>query len=94
MRYGTLPPTCQDMFQHSIESTTDEAFDLADIWFKGPTESQGMITDPFAIISDQSGGKSGPSSGSADKRPALIKTCEGQKKLTGKLEIMKVTVGD
>ena len=82
------------MFQRSIESATDEAFDLADIWFKGLTESEGTIKDPFAIISDKSGGKHGPSSVSADKRLPLIKACEGVKKVTAQPDIMKVTVSD
>ena len=82
MKDGTLPPTWQDMCQQSSESATDEAFDLVDIWFKGLTESEGTIKDPFAIISDQSGGKSCPSSGSADKRPTLNKDCEGEKKVS------------
>ena len=67
MRDGTLPPTWHYMCQHSIESATDEDFYLEDIWFKGLKESKGMTKDPFAIISDQSGGKSGLSFGSADE---------------------------
>ena len=72
----------------------DEAFDLAEIWFMGLTELEGMIKDPLAIISDQSGGKHGPSSGSSHKRPTLIKACEGVKKVTAQPDIMKVNVGD
>ena len=53
---------------------------MADIWFKGMTELEGMIKDPFAIISDQSGGKLVPSSVSADQRPPLIKAFEVVKK--------------
>ena len=82
------------MCQQSIESGTDESFDLVDIWFKGLTESEGTIKDPFAIISDQSGGKSGPSSDSADKRPTLNKDCEGEKKVTAQPDTKRVTFGD
>ena len=94
MRDGTLPPSWQDMCQRSIESANNEAFDLADIWFKGLTESEGTIKDPFAIISDQSGGKSGPSSDSADKRPTLNKDCEGEKKVAAQPDTKWVTFGD
>ena len=67
MRDGTLPPTWQDMCQQYTELDTNEAFDLVDIWFKRLKGSEGMIKDPFAIISDKSGGKSGPLSVSSDK---------------------------
>ena len=87
-------PTLQDMCQQSCESATDEAFNLADIWFKGLKESEGTIKDPFAIISDQSGVKSGPSSDSADKRPTLNRDCEGEKKVEAQPDTKQVTFGD
>ena len=78
----------------NTKSANDEAFDLAEIWFTGLTELEGMIKDPLAIISDQSGGKHGSSSVSDDKRLPLVKACDGVKNFTAQPDIMKVNVGD
>ena len=77
MRDETIPPTWEKMCKNSVESTTSDAFDLADIWFKHLTDtSEDPVTDTFAA--DSSGCKL-TSEGAANK-PNLMKNSEGENK--------------
>ncbi len=76
MREQTIPPTWEDMCKNASESATEEAFDLAESWFKQLTEaSEDKIQDPFQLISDQSDKKVSASEGAAI--PNLINNSEG-----------------
>ncbi len=68
-RDSTIPPTWNEMYKNSDKLATNEAFDLAELWFKKLTDnSNNPIIDPFSM---------GLVSNDAVKQPNLTSDCEG-----------------
>jgi hypothetical protein len=51
MRDGIVPPTWEQMYENSTELATEEAFDLAKIWYKQLTnQSSSKQQDPYQLV--------------------------------------------
>ena len=78
MRDETIPPTWSKMGKKSVESSTSNAFNLAELWFKHLTNTlEDLVTDPFAAYA---GGRTLTSEG-ADNEHNLTKNSEGVNKV-------------
>ena len=74
----TIPPTWDKMCKTSVESSTSNAFDLAELWFKQLTDTyEDPVTDTFAA---DSGIRTLTSEGAANK-PNLTKNSDGENKV-------------
>ena len=78
IRDKKIPPTWEKMCKTSVESSTSNAFDLAELWFKQLTDTyEDPVTDTFAA---DSGIRTLTSEGAANK-PNLTKNSDGENKV-------------
>ena len=79
MREGTIPSNWNEMCKNATECATDEEFDLAHTWFRDNNKQPmgAKLTDPFVVVSDQSGDKKTSASEGEANTPNLGKDGEG-----------------